>query len=107
MIDFFFFSSRRRHTSWPRDWSSDVCSSDLTLLREYGVNVIEHEDDYSKAVEAGRDEAMKRDDFYFVDDEDSETLFLGYAVSALRLKNQLTEAGIEVDADNPLYVYLP
>src|SRR5439155_18317292 len=25
----FFFTSRRRHTSWPRDWSSDVCSSDL------------------------------------------------------------------------------
>src|SRR5690625_5806671 len=25
----FFFSCRRRHTSWPRDWSSDVCSSDL------------------------------------------------------------------------------
>src|SRR5690625_7970885 len=28
----FFFSSRRRHTRWPRDWSSDVCSSDLQLL---------------------------------------------------------------------------
>src|SRR5439155_5257385 len=28
---FFFFSSRRRHTRWPRDWSSDVCSSDLEL----------------------------------------------------------------------------
>src|SRR5690625_6513128 len=27
----FFFSSRRRHTRWPRDWSSDVCSSDLVL----------------------------------------------------------------------------
>src|SRR5207253_6352691 len=26
---FFFFSGRRRHTRWPRDWSSDVCSSDL------------------------------------------------------------------------------
>src|SRR5437870_10939397 len=25
----FFFSSRRRHTRWPRDWISDVCSSDL------------------------------------------------------------------------------
>src|SRR6266702_6578844 len=25
----FFISSRRRHTRWPRDWSSDVCSSDL------------------------------------------------------------------------------
>src|SRR5437870_7466863 len=29
---FFFFSSRRRHTRWPRDWSSDVCSSDLKPL---------------------------------------------------------------------------
>src|SRR5690625_7740333 len=28
----FFFSSRRRHTRWPRDWSSDVCSSDLIGL---------------------------------------------------------------------------
>src|SRR5690625_598762 len=27
----FFFSSRRRHTRWPRDWSSDVCSSDLGI----------------------------------------------------------------------------
>src|SRR5271166_6573484 len=31
---FFFFSSRRRHTRWPRDWSSDVCSSDLVQLRD-------------------------------------------------------------------------
>src|SRR5690625_1302413 len=29
----FFFSSRRRHTIWPRDWSSDVCSSDLNSDR--------------------------------------------------------------------------
>src|SRR5690625_6449296 len=29
MMMVFFFSSRRRHTRWPRDWSSDVCSSDL------------------------------------------------------------------------------
>src|SRR5207247_4493897 len=28
---FFFFSSRRRHTRSTRDWSSDVCSSDLTI----------------------------------------------------------------------------
>src|SRR5690625_5926348 len=31
MVFVFFFSSRRRHTRWPRDWSSDVCSSDLVL----------------------------------------------------------------------------
>src|SRR5690349_22582239 len=29
LVDFFFFSSRRRHTRSLRDWSSDVCSSDL------------------------------------------------------------------------------
>src|SRR5690348_17626626 len=29
---FFFFSSRRRHTRWTGDWSSDVCSSDLLPL---------------------------------------------------------------------------
>src|SRR5690625_7675917 len=30
----FFFSSRRRHTRWPRDWSSDVCSSDLAVAQD-------------------------------------------------------------------------
>src|SRR2546421_708775 len=30
--NFFFFSSRRRHTRSDRDWSSDVCSSDLTVF---------------------------------------------------------------------------
>src|SRR2546421_7381081 len=30
---FFFFSSRRRHTRSDRDWSSDVCSSDLVRIR--------------------------------------------------------------------------
>src|SRR6266536_4328703 len=30
LLFFFFFSSRRRHTRSTRDWSSDVCSSDLT-----------------------------------------------------------------------------
>src|SRR2546430_11876759 len=31
LIVFFFFSSRRRHTRFDCDWSSDVCSSDLYL----------------------------------------------------------------------------
>src|SRR5207245_3378848 len=37
IIDYFFFSSRRRHTSCYRDWSSDVCSSDLDLLSRVSV----------------------------------------------------------------------
>src|SRR5690606_39708436 len=32
VLIFFFFSSRRRHTRFSRDWSSDVCSSDLRSL---------------------------------------------------------------------------
>src|SRR5439155_6641346 len=42
----FFFSSRRRHTRWPRDWSSDVCSSDLFFdsgrasLKDTGKDVL-------------------------------------------------------------------
>src|SRR2546430_5796471 len=31
---FFFFSSRRRHTRFDCDWSSDVCSSDLALISQ-------------------------------------------------------------------------
>src|SRR5438876_4975874 len=34
MFCFFFFSSRRRHTRWTGDWSSDVCSSDLETVRD-------------------------------------------------------------------------
>src|SRR5438445_92669 len=33
MLAYFFFSSRRRHTRYWRDWSSDVCSSDLGATR--------------------------------------------------------------------------
>src|SRR2546422_6957852 len=36
IIVFFFFSSRRRHTRCSRDWSSDVCSSDLVQALEGG-----------------------------------------------------------------------
>src|SRR5207245_7178420 len=35
----FFFSSRRRHTRCYRDWSSDVCSSDLRLRQAYPSNM--------------------------------------------------------------------
>src|SRR5207249_5518977 len=34
-IFYFFFSSRRRHTRSKRDWSSDVCSSDLPKTRAF------------------------------------------------------------------------
>src|SRR5690606_40608544 len=36
-VSFFFFSSRRRHTRFSRDWSSDVCSSDLDRTARVGA----------------------------------------------------------------------
>src|SRR5205085_7711562 len=42
---FFFFSSRRRHTRFDCDWSSDVCSSDLELLPRLCSGEIELPDD--------------------------------------------------------------
>ncbi|WP_075865450.1 D-serine ammonia-lyase [Carboxydothermus islandicus] len=77
------------------------------ILRDRGVNVIEYREDYSKAVEEGRKKAAAEKNTYFVDDENSRDLFLGYSVAALRLKEQLAELGIEVNKQNPLYVYLP
>src|SRR5690606_39889857 len=40
---FFFFSSRRRHTRFSRDWSSDVCSSDLDRLAVLARELVEAE----------------------------------------------------------------
>src|SRR5438876_2776377 len=41
IFDFFFFSSRRRHTRWTGDWSSDVCSSDLSRKSRRHALVVE------------------------------------------------------------------
>ncbi|MFT3847377.1 MAG: D-serine ammonia-lyase [Propionivibrio sp.] len=76
-------------------------------LKERGVEVVEHRGDYAAAVAAGRAAAAASARSYFVDDENSRNLFLGYAVAALRLKNQLAELGIGVDAAHPLVAYLP
>ncbi|WP_156142405.1 D-serine ammonia-lyase [Rossellomorea aquimaris] len=77
------------------------------LLREKGVTVIEHQNDFSYAVEEGRMQCMKDSNCFFIDDENSKDLFMGYAVAALRLKKQFEEEGIKVDRDHPLVVYLP
>ena len=77
------------------------------LLREKGVRVVESEKDYEAAVAAGRAESEADPDSYFIDDERSAELFLGYAVAAKRLQKQLQDSGIIIDQAHPLCVYLP
>lgn len=83
-----------------RQWKKDK-------LRANGVHVYEYQSDYSVAVASGRKEAQSDPMAYFIDDENSTTLFLGYAVAGRRLAGQLRTYDVRVDQDNPLLVYLP
>ncbi|MTD30301.1 D-serine ammonia-lyase [Planomicrobium sp. YIM 101495] len=77
------------------------------LLREKGARVVEFAGDFSVAIQSGRQETLEKRGAYFVDDEKSSRLFLGYSTAALRLKRQLSEMGITIDQDRPLAVHLP
>lgn len=83
-----------------RQWKKD-------LLRRKGVEVREYAGDYGKAVAEGRRLSDADPKSYFVDDEHSRTLFLGYAVAGRRLADQLEELDVAVDGDHPLFVTVP
>lgn len=87
--------------------SADAKQWKKDLLRSKGVKVVEYTSDYSKAVEEGRALSEGDPKSYFIDDENSKDLFMGYAVGGVRTKQQLDDLGINVDKDQPLFVYLP
>lgn len=87
--------------------SADAKQWKKDLLRSKGVEVLEYKDDYSAAVANGRAESDLDPNSYFVDDEQSIILFIGYATAAKRFAEQLDEMGITVDEKHPLIMYMP
>ncbi|WP_174979292.1 D-serine ammonia-lyase [Pandoraea communis] len=87
--------------------SADAKAWKKDRLRKRGVRVVEHIGDYAEAVASGRAQALALPHSHFVDDERSDLLFFGYAASARYLAAQLQDAGRPVDAQHPLFVYLP
>lgn len=87
--------------------SSDAKAWKVERLKRHGVDVVQHDADYGSAVAAARDQAGSDPTIYFVDDERSELLFFGYSAAAAELRDQLKAQNILVDAEHPLFVYLP
>ena len=87
--------------------SGDAKAWKKDALRRCSVRVVEHSGDYASAVEAGRHECRADPNAYFVDDENSPLLFMGYAAAARQLAVQLAAAGRTPSAERPLFVYIP
>src|SRR5690606_39534762 len=84
VVLFFFFSSRRRHTRFSRDWSSDVCSSDLDGGRIRSkclrLNILEPLDDFN---------FVSKIDLILVDNIDTEYMSRQSLEQLLRLQDYI------------------
>src|SRR6201990_2328355 len=89
----FFFSSRRRHTRWNCDWSSDVCSSDLIL----DVDHPDIEDFiWCKAIEERKARVLRDAGFDMdLDGKDSHSIQYQNANNSVRVTDEFMQAVVD------------
>src|SRR6266566_7149392 len=92
---FFFFSSRRRHTSLQGDWSSDVCSSDLDQV-ERDVRTGIGEQSYALADDDGIGEQVELVDQAVGQQPSDEGTAAGHQQRAVLMGLQITDGGGDV-----------
>lgn len=96
----FGFKAKVHMSRDAKEWKKD-------MLRSAGTEVLEYDNDYTYAVKMGRLSASQNPDSYFVDDEMSEKLFLGYASSIFEIIDQVKESAMKISYEEPLNVFLP
>lgn len=87
--------------------STDAKAWKKRVLRGAGANVVEHRGDFTAAVAEARQQSAGLERCFFIDDEHSRELFLGYAVAATRLGAQLRAALPDMDLEHGVTVHLP
>src|SRR3712207_8420956 len=91
---FFFFSSRRRHTRYWRDWSSDVCSSDLEAFVHGALCISYSGQCYmsgmisERSANRGSCAQSCRKDYTLTDVASGTSLDVGYLISAKDLRSE-------------------
>src|SRR6267143_5950344 len=85
---FFFFSSRRRHTRWNCDWSSDVCSSDLAArLRDEEAKGKERIDE----LKAAWHEEVAKDVPVVTDEDIAQVVSMWTGIPVIRISAEESE----------------
>src|SRR5207302_4146230 len=98
---FFFFSSRRRHTRFSRDWSSDVCSSDLPRIEEVIAReeklvefiIDKHPDDFSLELFKKEYDYYSRD---LLDEVEPTFVFFLHKIGRASCRERLYNFGVAV-----------
>src|SRR2546430_9894382 len=102
-----FFSSRRRHTRFDCDWSSDVCSSDLAeLVREQALRLMKDELPHAITVEVQElgEKVIEAD--LLVETESQKQIVVGKGGSMVREIGRRARPEIEALVGHPVYLEL-